>query len=78
MDGSDYPEAFAPHRRAEAWPGPLAAGAGLAGMILVWLCALPVAAVAFGTLNLIDRARRALAPSARTEAEGPMAIRRYR
>ena len=66
MDGSHFPEAFAQRSRAEAWPHPVAAGAGLAGVTVVWLCVLPFAAVAFGGLSLLDLARRAIAPVFRT------------
>ena len=54
---ADHPEAFALHSRTEAGPGPLTAAAALAGMILVWLCALPFAVLAFCVLGVIEAVR---------------------
>ena len=65
MDGLDHSEAFGPRPRSAQWPHQLAAAASLAGLVLVWLCVLPFATLAFCVLSLIEAARRAMAPRAR-------------
>lgn len=62
MDGLDHSEAFAqPPKLSDQ----LAGAVGLAGVILVWLCVLPFAALAFCVARLFGAARRAMAPASR-------------
>jgi len=62
MDGLDHSEAFTPPARLS---DQLAGATGLAGVILVWFCVLPFAAVAFCVARLFASARRVMAPASR-------------
>lgn len=49
--------AAAPRAEPPEWPHQLAAAGALAGIVAVWIVALPIAAAAWGVLSLAELAR---------------------